>query len=65
MKRLWLLFSQTATILLAGYFVVATLKPQWLGNSPTVSGGIALFEAPVTAQGERPLVQVFLRRPRQ
>jgi serine protease DegQ len=34
MKRLWLLFSQTATVLLAGYFVVATLKPQWLQHAP-------------------------------
>jgi len=54
MKRLWLLFSQTATILLAGYFVVATLKPQWLGNSPSVAGAIALFEAPPSAPGEIP-----------
>ena len=30
MKRLWLLFSQAATVLLATYFVVLTLKPQWL-----------------------------------
>ena len=30
MKRLWLLFSQTATLLLACWFVVATLKPEWL-----------------------------------
>ncbi len=33
MKRLWLLFSQAATILLAGYFVVATLKPEWIGKN--------------------------------
>lgn len=30
MKRLWLLFAQTITVLLAIGFVVATLKPQWL-----------------------------------
>ena len=30
MRKLWLLFSQTVTILVAAYFVVATLKPQWL-----------------------------------
>lgn len=46
MKRLWLLFSQVSTVLLAGYFVVATLKPQWLGHPPANSGAIALFEAP-------------------
>lgn len=30
MKRLWLLFSQIVTVLLAAYFVVNTLQPQWL-----------------------------------
>jgi serine protease DegQ len=32
MKRLWLLFSQSVTVLLAAYFVLATLKPGWLGG---------------------------------
>lgn len=53
MKRLWLLFSQTATVLLAAWFVVATLKPQWLGN--TSSGGVvSLLEAPAGAPGSVP-----------
>lgn len=30
MRRLWLIFSQAATVVLALFFVVATLKPQWL-----------------------------------
>ena len=30
MRRLWLIFSQAATVALACLFVVATLKPQWL-----------------------------------
>ena len=30
MKRLWLLFSQTVTVLLAAYFVVSTLQPGWI-----------------------------------
>jgi len=30
MHRLWLIFSQTATICLAVLFVIATLKPEWL-----------------------------------
>ena len=30
MRRLWLMFSQAATVVLAMFFVVATLKPQWL-----------------------------------
>ncbi len=32
MRRLWLIFSQTATVALALWFVVATLKPQWLAS---------------------------------
>ncbi|PQA76236.1 S1C family serine protease [Rhodoferax sp. TS-BS-61-7] len=55
MKRLWLLFSQTITVLLATYFVVATLKPQWLGHSAsTVDGAIALLQAPPSQPGEIP-----------
>jgi len=54
MKRLWLLFSQTATVLLAAYFVVGTLKPQWLNRSPTASGPVALFEAPAGNPGDIP-----------
>ena len=38
MKRYWLLFSQSVTLLLALWFVVATLKPQWLdpGQRPAM-----------------------------
>ena len=55
MKRLWLLFSQTITVLLAAYFVVATLKPQWLGHSASpVDGAIALLQAPPSQPGEIP-----------
>ncbi len=46
MKRTWLLFSQTVTILVAAYFVVATLQPQWL-NKKVSLGGISVIEAPV------------------
>ena len=35
MKKLWLLFSQTATVLLAGYFVM--LLPR-IKNEPTGRG---------------------------
>jgi len=45
MKRTWLLFSQTVTILVAAYFVVATLQPQWL-NKRTSLAGISVIEAP-------------------
>jgi serine protease DegQ len=51
MKRLWLLFAQTATVLLATYFVVATLKPQWLDRRPTVAGIVPVIEAPSGGSG--------------
>lgn len=51
MKRLWLLFSQTVTILVAAWFVVATLQPGWLrGVSLPGHGMITLTETPTTAQ---------------
>ncbi|MGA1083641.1 MAG: hypothetical protein ACO3TO_05450, partial [Burkholderiaceae bacterium] len=37
-KRLWLLFAQITTVLLASIFVVATLKPHWLGGLAGLSG---------------------------
>jgi Do/DeqQ family serine protease len=43
MKKLWLLFSQTVTVLLAAYFVVGTLQPTWLHGSAGES--IAMIEA--------------------
>lgn len=46
MKRTWLLFSQTVTVLVAAYFVVATLQPQWL-NTRTSLSGVSVIEAPV------------------
>ena len=49
MKRLWLLFAQTVTVLLAAYFVVGTLKPDWLGNHSTRLGSLPLIEAPATS----------------
>jgi len=48
MNRLWLLFCQTITILLAAWFVVTTLQPGWI-SSPQVSslvGQVTLREAP-------------------
>ena len=45
MKRLWLLFSQTITVILAAYFVVITLKPQWIGRAAPTTGAVALIEA--------------------
>jgi serine protease DegQ len=48
MNRLWLLFCQAITILLAAWFVVITLQPEWI-SSPKVSslvGQVTLREAP-------------------
>ena len=47
MKRTWLLFSQTVTILVAAYFVVATLQPHWL-NKKTSLAGFSVLEAPAS-----------------
>lgn len=47
MRRFWLVFSQAVTVLLAAYFVVNTLKPEWVGHGATLgSTGISLTEAP-------------------
>lgn len=47
MKRTWLLFAQAVTVLLAAYFVVATLKPEWLNRRATSLGGVvSIVEAP-------------------
>ena len=55
MRKFWLLFSQAVTVLLAAYFVVATLKPDWLGRAPRVNFGntsttgvVPVIEAPAT-----------------
>ncbi|TAG28230.1 MAG: PDZ domain-containing protein [Burkholderiales bacterium] len=61
MRKFWLLFSQAVTVLLAAYFVVATLKPDWLrraprmgfGSAPT-SGVVPVIEAPATNSGATP-----------
>jgi Do/DeqQ family serine protease len=46
MKRLWLLFAQSVTVLAAALFVVATLQPQWLGRSASVASVVPVLEAP-------------------
>ncbi|MBC7375917.1 MAG: trypsin-like peptidase domain-containing protein [Burkholderiaceae bacterium] len=49
MRRFWLIFSQAVTVLLAAWFVVATLQPQWLGRrSLSGTGPVSLVEAPIT-----------------
>ena len=45
MKRLWLLFSQTVTVLLAIWFVLITLKPEWLQRNQQWNADLHVFEA--------------------
>ena len=50
MRRLWIIFSQTATICLAVLFVVSTLKPEWLPSRPgLVPEGVRVFLQQETA----------------
>jgi serine protease DegQ len=63
MRKFWLLFSQAVTVLLAAYFVVATLKPDWLGRAPRmgwgssapVSGTVPVIEAPAVNSSAAPI----------
>lgn len=56
-RRLWLIFSQTVTISVAILFVIATLKPDWLGRNP--ASIIALREASPAATNEANRVAGF------
>ena len=49
MKRTWLLFSQAVTVLVAAWFVVATLQPQWLGKGSASIAGVSVTQAPASA----------------
>ena len=55
MKRFWLFFSQAVTVFLAAYFVVATLKPDWLGATRSKVAGISVIEAPAVSSGAAPV----------
>ena len=51
MRKFWLLFSQSVTVLLAAYFIVLTLKPSWLGSGGP-GGTVAVIQAaPASAKG--------------
>ena len=54
MKRYWLLFSQWVTVLLALWFVVATLQPDWLRSAKRSADGMTLLQAPVGSFAGRP-----------
>jgi serine protease DegQ len=55
MRRTWLLFAQTVTIALALYFVIATVRPEWVrraGQSSQLGrlgNSVAVLEAPRVA----------------
>jgi len=51
MKRTWLLFAQTVTVLLAAYFVVGTLKPEWLNRRTSLGGLVSVVQAPSAGVG--------------
>lgn len=54
MRRLWLIFAQTVTVSLAVFFVVGTLKPEWLGGGPEGLPVVSVQEAPPAPAGDRP-----------
>ena len=54
MKRYWLLFSQWVTVLVAIWFVVATLQPEWLRSAKRSADGMTLLQAPVGSDLNRP-----------
>ncbi|MDO4725266.1 MAG: trypsin-like peptidase domain-containing protein [Comamonadaceae bacterium] len=49
MRRYWLFFSQTITVMLAGYFIIATLRPQWLADAPASAPATLAMPAPSAA----------------
>ena len=51
MRRIWLIFTQAVTVSVAVLFVVATLKPEWLGKSPNI---VALQE--IAPSGSAPAI---------
>jgi Do/DeqQ family serine protease len=57
MRRLWLIFAQTITVCVAILFVVKTLKPEWLaqtpGNADRVAAVATVREAPVGSEALR------------
>ena len=55
MHRLWLLFSQAITVFLAAYFVVVTLKPQWVQQGVILNNSVALVEAPAVHSATVPV----------
>ena len=56
MKRLWLLFAQTVTVMVAALFVVATLKPDWLNRRSALPTVVPVIESPAGSAAAPPSV---------
>ena len=54
MRRTWLIFSQTVTIAVALWFVVATLKPAWLERGGAAPGVVSIVAAPAQPPQAQP-----------
>jgi len=54
MRRLWIIFSQTATVCLAVLFVVSTLKPEWLPPRAPGAAQVAVVQQEAPAGGAAP-----------
>ena len=50
--RLWLIFAQTATVLLATFFVISTLKPEWVAAPAPNPQVVELKQAATPLPGE-------------
>ena len=60
MRRLWIVFSQTATICLAVLFVVSTLKPEWLpSRAPAPPLAVMQQEAPAGSASGAPRLDSY------
>jgi serine protease DegQ len=56
MRKIWLFFTQAVTVLLAAWFVVATLKPELLGRKPQMGSGLVpTIEAPAASAAAVPV----------
>ena len=54
MRRLWLLFAQTVTVGLALWFIVITLKPNWINQGFTTANTVTLSStATLTESGNK------------
>ena len=50
MRRLWLLFAQTVTVGLAVWFILLTMKPEWIGGASGGRGKVVVSTSQVAVQ---------------